>query len=236
MRYQGGKHKAGPHIAKILADAAVQHNVSVYREPFFGAGSVLYSLLSHKSFSKVHANDLRADLMVMWDEAVHNGWDPPQEISRERWLELKFDDMPSAEKAFAGFAQSFAAVYFASYAVGDSYTKAGRRAVLKKAECFKRANIEFTANDYRECKPDPGDLVYCDPPYFGVSKIRGMEFDSLAFWETMEQWSEVTPHLFISEYWAPDGWQCVWEMKTPGGASSYKRNYEQTERLWQRKK
>lgn len=52
------------------------------------------------------------------------------------------------------------------------------------------------------------DIVYCDPPYSQTNCGSYSGFNSDEFW----QWARHIP-CYISEYSAPDDFECIWEKK-----------------------
>ena len=74
---------------------------------------------------------------------------------------------------------------------------------LGSLESLERLNM-----DYRNVPLPEGCVVYCDPPYAGMSGYGNATFDTDAFWE----WArECERPLFISEYAAPPDFVCVRE-------------------------
>ena len=74
-------------------------------------------------------------------------------------------------------------------------------------------DVPFTYADYKTLNFE-NCLIYCDPPYAGTTKFTGTpDFDSEEFWEIMRQWSR-NNDVYISEYNAPDDFECVLEMPT----------------------
>ena len=74
---------------------------------------------------------------------------------------------------------------------------------LERLERLQRLNM-----DYRNVPLPEGCVVYCDPPYAGMSGYGNATFDTDAFWE----WArECERPLFISEYAAPPDFVCVRE-------------------------
>jgi DNA adenine methylase len=54
-------------------------------------------------------------------------------------------------------------------------------------------------------------VVYCDPPYAGTTAYAGAPtWDAEKFWTTMRRWSADGATVFVSEYSAPAGVECVW--------------------------
>lgn len=70
------------------------------------------------------------------------------------------------------------------------------------------SNIDFTSFDYREYQHEDGDVVYCDPPYEGVWKYDGREFDHDRFWE----WVRTRDYpVYVSEYNAPEDFVSIFK-------------------------
>ena len=55
----------------------------------------------------------------------------------------------------------------------------------------------------------PGDLVYCDPPFAGTKGYQ-FKFDSEEFWRWAERLAKSGVLVYVSEYTAPEGWEEVW--------------------------
>lgn len=112
--------------------------------------------------------------------------------------------------------------------------------LLKRLESLERlerlerlqspvASITARKGDYRTLKVQPGDVLYCDPPYKGATGYNGQGFDSEAFYD----WacSQSVP-VYISEYDMPrDRFLKVWEKKVvsrisaKGGDYAFERLY-----------
>ena len=213
MNYTGGKSR----LAKGISEAILNDTDSraEYLEPFMGGGSVFEKIAPH--FAESIGSDASEDLMLMWN-AVCNGWEPPAAISEEEYALLKTAS-PSPIRALAGFGGSFGGKWFAGYARG--YTASGvernyqgeaARSVMKfglaVADCAK----EMVRADYGDWIPVQGQVVYCDPPY---AKTQGYSavgsFDSARFWSKMDDWVSLGASVYVSEYVAPVGWECIWE-------------------------
>lgn len=83
-------------------------------------------------------------------------------------------------------------------------------------------DIDFTSFDYRDYQHEEGDVVYCDPPYSGVWKYDGREFNHEDFWN----WVRTRDYtVYVSEYNAPDDFVSIWNKAIPkhgcGGKSAH---------------
>lgn len=210
MRYVGGKSLIAGHIVnQILSDTYRRQHII---EPFMGGGAVTRELAP--KFSRMTASDIHGDLVAMW-QALQHGWDPPNVISKELFVALRKAPSPSCMRGFAGFACAMFGDFFSGYAAdgkGTNYAQAAGWALRR--DVARMENVQFLCRSYRDVRADDGDVVYCDPPYAGVSGYRGVDggaaFDSTDFWHTAEGWAEQGAHVYVSEYRAPAGWEAIW--------------------------
>lgn len=236
MRYLGGKSR----IAKQLAAAMLAHTDrrDLYLEPFVGGGSVAAQMGHH--FHDAFYSDRHPDLMMMWGELL-GGWNPPTEVTVEQYKELRNAE-PSALRGFVGLGGSFGGKWFGGYAKGG-VTAAGTprnhqaesaRAVLKVAQGMKAKRVTTAQQlDYRQLCVSPDDVVYCDPPYAGTTGYSTGDFDSNEFWDTVRYWAGKGAKVFVSEYTAPDDFECIWskELIVQANRGDAKR-HTSTERLF----
>jgi site-specific DNA-adenine methylase len=209
MQYMGGKH----YLKKKLTKAILAHTVSRsnYWEPFVGGGNMFEEIATH--FDRLFVGDIHEDLILLYQE-VANGWDPPSEVSREFYEQLRLDK-PSAMRGFAGFGLSFGGIWFSKYskgnpAIGQYFAQAARNSMLRLRPQLSRAEIR--CQSYANCTPQMSDVVYCDPPYRNTANYTGTEkFDHGKFWSIAQAWSVSGVHVFVSEYNAPDGWVSIFE-------------------------
>jgi len=211
MRYVGGKSRIARWIRESIKPLVNGH--TRYLEPFVGSGACFTELAP--LFRTTVAADSHLDLILMW-QAIAAGWDPPEHISREVYMELRNSE-PSPLRGFVGFGASFSGKWFGGYvdtawdAHWQRFTKpylaAAKKSVLAAAPTFRTAaSIQHT--DYRTHYVDPTTIVYCDPPYAGTLGYGGTEpFDSAAFWMQAEHWSRSGALVVVSESQAPKGWQ-----------------------------
>ena len=147
-------------------------------------------------------------------KAIQNGYELPDSISEEEYKYIR-TDKDKALTGFAGFGCSFAGKWFGGYARGHGgklgYADTAKRSLLKKISTMY--DVSFSFADYKTLSFS-GCLIYCDPPYKGTTKFTGTpDFDTIEFWNVMRIWSE-NNDVYISEYTAPDDFECVLEIPT----------------------
>jgi len=213
MRYIGGKSRLVKGIATAILDDTDLRGE--YLEPFMGGGAMFGKMASH--FAKPVGSDMHEDLMMMW-QAVSDGWEPPQIITEAEYAELKNAD-PSPVRALAGFGGSFGGKWFGGYARGGmtaageprNYLSESARAVIRIRSSFEKSLPSFQRADYRDWAPNEGEVIYCDPPYANSQGYSTGGFDSAEFWSLMNDWVQAGASVYVSEYSAPAGWECIWE-------------------------
>ena len=100
------------------------------------------------------------------------------------------------------------------------------------APVYKETHIEVDSRSYKDymywddiCKYN--DIVYCDPPYQKTNCGSYSGFNSDEFWE----WARQTP-CYISEYTAPDDFECIWQKDIKCLSRNDGNSYSATEKLF----
>lgn len=207
MRYVGGKSKIAKDIVSVIREHT---DASVVYEPFMGGGAITEKLA--QAFQEVHAADAHQDLVYMWS-AVKEGWKPPTEVSETQYEALRHSS-PSVLRGFVGSGGSFGGKWFGGFARGGvnadgtprNHQAESARSVLKTARHL--GNVHIFHRGYDLTPIVSGTAIYCDPPYADTLGYAS-EFNSDSFWRWAEDASR-TADVFVSEYRAPEGWECLW--------------------------
>lgn len=239
MRYLGGKSRLAKSIRDVILTRVESTDVTYY-EPFAG-GFGSFEIVAPK-FRKAVAGDAHEDLTLMW-EAVRTGWTPPDVVTEDEYVELRHEE-PSALRGFVGFGGSFGGKWFGGYARGG-VTAAGEprnhQAESARNVSGTRDNLigvrwEVRNGDYRATCDDaqPGDVIYCDPPYANTTGYNTGGFDHRAFWEWCDLQSERGVRVFVSEYSAPEHWTKVFEKTLLSSADLGGRRKQAVDKLFTR--
>jgi DNA adenine methylase len=207
LRYLGGKSKIAKHIREAIIRTTNRRDCLI--EPFVGGGSITAVLAPE--FKQVKAYDIHLDLILMW-QALQTGWRPPIEISENMYVELR-ESQSSALRGFVGFGgASWGGKWFGGYARGSERNYADESNRSLSRDIINMTNVQFMREDYRFIAPQPGTVVYADPPYVETTGYTD-KFDSGEFWELMDFWVSNDMDVFVSEYIAPSGWIPIWSME-----------------------
>ncbi|MDC9597073.1 DNA adenine methylase [Xenorhabdus anantnagensis] len=218
----GSKSRIAKHIASfILAHLTTE---TVYVEPFAG-GMNMVSHINTKHAGPVIAADSHEYLIEMW-RALLSGWQPPRQISREQYYAIKNnkDEIPHLT-GWVGFNCSYAGKWFDGYA-GATLTKSGIRDYQSEAinniqrQIGDLDGVQLLCTDYKELNIPDGAVVYCDPPYANTRQYRDA-FNTAEFWDWVRELSNRCTVL-VSEYTAPDDFDCIWSREVVSGISGTK--------------
>lgn len=214
MQYLGGKSKIRKQLAEVLE--SYREPSQVYFEPFVGGGWVLQEVSGKRI-----ASDGNDALIAMY-KALQGGWVPPDYVSEEDWRKYRQNKVCEKDpmQAFARFGCGFGGDWMGGYARSEGkscYAATSKRSLLKQLP--KIIDVDFRYGLYTDHSPE-NMLIYCDPPYEGTTQYGAFkEFDNNMFWQVMRDWSKNNTVL-ISEYQAPNDFECVEEFQSQMGLSS----------------
>ena len=228
MRYLGGKSRLSDDIAGFI-NSTIGKDQS-YWEPFVGSGWIVMNVRAKRKF----ASDINFYLIEMW-KALQRGWVPPFTLSEEEYVAIKDSrgDYDPALVAFAGFACSWGGKWFGGYArTGrQNYAENGARSVTRKV--LDMMDVQFFTADFFEQEPPENNMyIYCDPPYAGTTGYDIAEWDTLAFWNRVEELESCGHTVLVSEYDAPERYTCVREMYVSTRVRPRNGNEIRTEKLY----
>jgi len=209
MRYLGGKKRIAKQIVEFLNPYIKESKY--YFEPFVGSCAVIEKVENIKRYAS-DKNEYLIDLYI----ALQNGWIPPKNITEKEYQHVKNNKEENKPlTAFCGIGCSYSGKWFGGYCrdkkTTRNYALNAHNTLINQLPKIK--DVIFKYKDYKECKPDNA-LIYCDPPYSNTTKYDLFNgFDNNEFWEIVRIWSK-NNLVFISEYIAPNDFECVLEIET----------------------
>lgn len=233
MRYMGSKARHAKNIIPFLMEGHDQNKP--YVEPFVGGGNI---------FSKVPAkikwgNDT-AEYAVALLEAVSKGWEPPSTVSETEYYQIK-EDPYGYEPSLVGFVAyccSYSGKFWGGFWRSKDDKGGFRNPAMEQSKNLEKqksglVGAKFTSVSYLDMGIEEGSTVYCDPPYANTTGYKE-GFDHKVFWDWCDSLVEKNCRVFVSEYVAPDHWQCVWQKEVNNTLVKDTGSKKGTERLFTR--
>lgn len=219
MKYMGSKARFHKEILQIILKDRTADQF--YIEPFAGG----MNMISEVDGNRI-ANDIHHYLIAMWKELVYNNW-MPSEYTKEQYLDIRNnkDNYPDYVVGWVGFNCSYSGKWFGGFA-GKTKTKLNTiRDYQQEAknnvskQVYDLKDVIFENKPYYELELPPNSIVYCDPPYQGTTKYAN-EFDHNKFWNWIREISKKGYSVYVSEYNAPEDFECIWSKEAKSSLSA----------------
>ena len=235
MKYMGSKNRIAKDILPIIQKD--RKPGQWYVEPFVGGCNLIDKVDGDRL-----ASDFNQYLIDMW-QALIRGWVPPDYVDEATHAAVKQnpENFDSHFVAFVRLGCSFGADWNGGFARNikrdapnaeelnrgvKSYCRQSKNNILKQLPFLKGVIFESKSFD-RLYIPD-NSLIYCDPPYEGTTGYKD-GFSHSYFWEWVRKKSQTGHTVFISEYSAPEDFDCIWQKEIP---NTLNLNTRATERLF----
>lgn len=221
MKYMGSKARFTKEILPIILKDRKPEQW--YVEPFAGGMNVICEVQGNRI-----ANDKNYHLIEMWKGLVNgvkyptyipkNLYDLARDVYNGRLAKFNHEmNMTDDMVGWIGWMASFNGRFFDGGYSGKTKTRdyidEQIRNTLKQLD--KLIGTVFTYGDYNIFDIPKNSIIYCDPPYRGTKQYStSKDFNHDKFFEWCREMSKQGHTLFLSEYQAPDDFECVWEMKT----------------------
>jgi len=213
MIYMGSKNRIAKEILPIILKNRKEGQF--YVEPMVGGGNMI---------DKVEGNRIGSDFNPYVIEGLKLIRDNPEllpnSLSEQEYQELKNKKELNGITGVLGFACSFGSKWFGGYARGSSnnYALNAKKNALKQSLFLQ--GIDFLSCSYNELKLPPNSIIYCDPPYEGTTSYKN-GFNHSDFWQWCREKTTEGHIVYVSEYNAPNDFECVWEKQITTCFSGY---------------
>jgi len=217
MKYMGSKNRVAKHILPIILQGRGKNEV--YVEPFVGGANMIDKV------DGVRIGADRNEYLCALLDALSKGYHPPK-VSKEEYVSVK-ENPENYEMKYVGWVGigcSYSGKWFGGYA-GETKTKGGIRDYQQEAinNVLKQApnieDVKFVGCSYDELEIPSNSLIYCDPPYAKTTSYKD-NFNHDKFWQWVRDKGKEGHRVFVSEYSAPDDFECIWEQEFSSSLSA----------------
>lgn len=232
MKYMGSKNRIAKEILPIILKDRKEGQY--YIEPFVGGCNMIDKVSNPRM-----AGDNNRYLIAMW-KGLQDNLDRPTEISKDYYSLVrtsynnKDNQYSDFIKGWVGFAGSFNGRFFDGGYSGKTETRDYVREQITNIESQIPLiqGIEFHSGDYKIIEYPNNSIIYCDPPYKDTKQYSTSKgFDYVDFWQWCREMTMKGHNVYISEYQAPDDFECIWS-KIVTNAMNTTNTHKPTEKLF----
>ena len=212
MKYMGSKSRIAKNILPIILKNRKDNQY--YIEPFVGGCNMIDKISNPRM-----ANDNNKYLIAMW-KGLQDNLIRPREIPKDYYslVRTSYNNKDNQYSDFiigwVGFTASFNGRFFDG---GYSGQSKGRDYIQEQIKNIEKQipfiqGIEFYSGDYKTINYPPNSIIYCDPPYKDTKQYStSKNFNHEEFWEWCRLMKSQGHKIFISEYDAPEDFECIWQ-------------------------
>ena len=233
MKYMGSKSRIANEVLPIILKNREPNQY--YVEPFCGGCNIIDKVDGPRI-----ASDKNHYLIEMW-KGLQSNRIRPYDITKEMYNAARYDfnnrqneNFSDFEIGWIGWMGSFNGRFFDGGYSGKTKNRDYIKEQIRNTEkqIGKLKDILFYSCSYDELEIPDKSIIYCDPPYKGTKQYStSKDFDYSKFWQWCRYMSGKGHEVFVSEYNAPDDFECVWS-KEVTNAMSTKKTYKPIEKLF----
>jgi DNA adenine methylase len=207
MKYMGSKNRIAKEILPIILKDRQPNQW--YVEPFVGGGNMIDKVTGNRlgSDNDKYVMEALVTIRDYVSELPKNN----KEFTEENYKELRKNNNYKF-KGYAGFAFSYSGKWLGGWCrdglnkrdyVNESYKNAINQSPLLQG-------VRLVNESYLDLQIPDNSLIYCDPPYEGTTKYKD-DFNHVVFWQWCRDMASKGHIIFVSEYNAPNHFECVWQ-------------------------
>ena len=220
MKYMGSKNRIAKHLLPIMLSECEKHGITKWVEPFVGGANMIDRVPD--SFERI-GYDVNEYIISMFN-SLKDGFVPKDYYTKEEYVSIKNNkDSDKGLTGYVGFNCSYSGKWFGGFA-GIVNTKGGIRNYQAEAkknvlnQVRNLSDVDFICESYENLDFE-NCLIYCDPPYQNTTGYKTGSFNHDKFFEWCREQAKKNV-VFVSEYEAPDDFECVWSQEVKSSLSA----------------
>ena len=237
MKYMGSKNRIAKHILPIILKDRKENQY--YVEPFVGGANMIDKVGGLRIGS-----DVNKYLIALW-KGMQQNLDRPYIIDKELYslarTAYNSNDTTTLTDFLIGWVGWMGSYNGRFFDGGYSGHLVGKRDYITEqiknteAQISKIKDVLFVHSSYDELEIPNNSIIYCDIPYKDTKQYASSKnFNYDNFWNWCRDMSKKGHQVFVSEYIAPDDFECIWEMKVTNSMNTTK-TYKPIEKLFKYK-
>lgn len=228
MKYMGSKARIAKYILPIILKD--RKPGQYYVEPFVGGANMI---------DKVDSPRIGADINIYnicLFKGIQEGFVPPDFISESDYKKAQLNREVTPLVSFIGYGCSYSGKWFGGYARGNdnkgnprNYCLESKNNIMNQSHILK--DVLFIHSSYDELEIPDNSIIYCDPPYENTTSYKD-KFNHSKFWQWCRDMANKGHKVFVSEYNAPDDFECIWQMEVNSSLTKDTGSKKATEKLF----
>jgi DNA adenine methylase len=206
MKYMGSKNRIAKEILPIMLKERGQRT---WVEPFVGGGNMIDKVQGKRIGADI--NNYLIDALMDIRDCVADLPKNNKEFTEDYYKALRKSD-DYRYKGYAGFALSYGGKWLGGWprdsANKRDYVNEAYRNALNQSPLLQ--GVRLVNKSYLDLQVPDTSLIYCDPPYEGTTKYKD-DFNHVVFWQWCRYMVSKGHTIFVSEYNAPNDFECVWQ-------------------------
>ena len=234
MKYMGSKDRIAKHILPIILKDRKENQY--YVEPFVGGANMIDKVDGLRI-----GNDVNKYLIAVW-KGLQQNLDRPYHIDKELYSLARTaynnNDNTTLTDFLIGWIGWMGSYNGRFFDGGYSGHLVGKRDYITEqiknteAQISKIKDVLFVHSSYDKLEIPNNSIIYCDIPYRDTKQYASSKnFNYDNFWNWCRGMSKKGHQVFVSEYIAPEDFECIWEMKVTNSMNTTK-TYKPIEKLF----
>jgi DNA adenine methylase len=219
MKYMGSKARIAKYILPIILKDRKEGQW--YVEPFVGGANMIDKVTGNRIGADSNKAVIDALIFIRDCSTPKNNveYSEPDYNKDAKLARLNADISGLASYALIAF--SFGAKWIGGWSRGINSKGEQRDYVNEQHKASEKQKPLLQGVNLISCSYDSLDIptqsiIYCDPPYAGTTKYKD-DFDHDKFWDWCRNKVKEGHQVLISEYSAPDDFECVWSKEIQSG-------------------
>lgn len=217
----GSKRRIWKDIAPFILSN--RNKGQCYVEPFCGGCNSLCNVEGWRL-----ASDINPYLIAMWKSLLNNEnqyFPITKDIYQDAYKSYKSNDgrYSLSDLGWIGFIASYNGKFFDGYSGvsnGRDYIRESANNILKQLKLLE--GVEFRCCSYDKLIIPKKSIIYCDIPYRETRQYNyNLGFDYEKFYNWCFDKRNEGHEIFISEYWMPNDFRCIYEKKIINNLDRY---------------
>jgi len=203
----GSKNRIAKHILPIML--AERKPEQWWVEPFVGGANMIDKVGGKRVGADINPHLI--DALIAIRDCVSDLPKNNKEFTEADYKELRKSNNYKY-KGYAGFALSYSGKWLGGWCRDGKgqrdYVREAYRNAINQSP--KLQGVRFVESSYQDLEIKPNSIIYCDPPYEGTTKYKD-DFNHAEFWQWCRDKVKEGHTVFVSEYNAPDDFECIWQ-------------------------